>query len=127
MATAPAGLPGGAGRQARPWKLVLGLIAVVYGDIGTSPIHAPQGGVPRSESFARIRLAFGYVADPKLPRLLALACRSGVKLDIMTTSVFPRRRFHKLSANSRMPLWKEPGSWRWPPERATPPTCPRTG
>ncbi len=62
---------------------------------------------PLSESFTRIRLAFGYMEEPNVPRLLALARRSGVKFDIMTTSFFLHRRFYKVSSKSEMPLWQE--------------------
>jgi KUP system potassium uptake protein len=45
MSTTDAGPHGDKSRQSRLWKLVLGSIGVVYGDIGTSPIYAMREGL----------------------------------------------------------------------------------
>jgi KUP system potassium uptake protein len=60
-----------------------------------------------SDRFTRIGLSFGYMEEPNVPRLLALARKAGVKFDIMTTSFFMHRRFYKVGSGSALPLWQE--------------------
>jgi KUP system potassium uptake protein len=62
---------------------------------------------PLSDSFSRVHLSFGYMEEANVPQLLALARKSGVKFDVMTTSFFLHRRFYKTSSRSGMPLWQE--------------------
>ena len=60
-----------------------------------------------SENFARIRLTFGYMEQPNVPKALALARKSGEKFDIMSTSFFLNRRSFRPARNSGLPVWQE--------------------
>ena len=58
-----------------------------------------------SATFGRVRLTFGYMDTPNVPRALAEARKLGIKFDIMTTSFFLNRRSFKLSQKGDL--------WRW--------------
>lgn len=61
-----------------------------------------------SDKFLRVKLVFGYMETPNVPRALALARRRGEKFDIMTTSFFLNRRsFRSASNNQGLPFWQE--------------------
>jgi KUP system potassium uptake protein len=60
-----------------------------------------------SEKFATVRLRFGYMETPNVPRALAVARKLGWQFDIMSTSFFVSRRSLKPSAQSGMPLWQD--------------------
>ncbi len=60
-----------------------------------------------SDRFLRIKLQFGYMETPNVPRALALARRRGEKFDIMTTSFFLNRRSFKAARNKGLPAWQE--------------------
>lgn len=60
-----------------------------------------------SENFLRVRLMFGYMETPNVPRALALARRRGEKFDIMTTSFFLNRRTFRSARNHGLPFWQE--------------------
>ena len=60
-----------------------------------------------SPSFMRIRLTFGYMESPNVPRGLALARKQGVSFDIMSTSFFLSRRSLRPAAEPGMPLWQD--------------------
>ncbi|MDB5664126.1 MAG: potassium transporter Kup [Cypionkella sp.] len=60
-----------------------------------------------SENFVRVRLMFGYMETPNVPRALALARRRGEKFDIMTTSFFLNRRTFRTARNHGLPFWQE--------------------
>ncbi|BBF94788.1 potassium transporter Kup [Blastochloris tepida] len=60
-----------------------------------------------SPSFMRIRLTFGYMESPNVPRGLALARKLGVSFDIMSTSFFLSRRSLRPAAEPGMPLWQD--------------------
>jgi len=60
-----------------------------------------------SENFLRVRLVFGYMETPNVPRALALARRRGEKFDIMATSFFLTRRSFKSARNRGLPFWQE--------------------
>ena len=51
---------------------------------------------PMSERFSRIRLRFGFMERPNVPRALAAARRLGWQFDIMSTSFFLSRRALRL-------------------------------
>ncbi len=57
--------------------------------------------------FMRVKLTFGYMEQPNVPRALGLCRKLGWKYDIMTTSFFLSRRKLKPSAQSGMPLWQD--------------------
>jgi KUP system potassium uptake protein len=60
-----------------------------------------------SVNFVRVRLMFGYMETPNVPRALALARRRGEKFDIMTTSFFLNRRTFRSARNHGLPFWQE--------------------
>jgi KUP system potassium uptake protein len=81
-----------------------------------SVVTAPQPTVPDSERvkmetindlFMRVKLTFGYIEQPNIPRALAICRKQGWKFDIMSTSFFLSRRALKPSPKSGMPLWQD--------------------
>jgi KUP system potassium uptake protein len=81
-----------------------------------SVVTAPQPVVPDNERvkmevindlFMRMKLTFGYMEQPNIPRALAICRKQGWKFDIMTTSFFLSRRSLKPSPNSSMPMWQD--------------------
>ena len=63
--------------------------------------------VPVSEHFSRVKMTFGYMESPNVPRGLAIARKLGWTFDIMATSFFVSRRSIKPAARSSMPLWQD--------------------
>jgi len=59
------------------------------------------------DSFWRIRLSYGYMETPNIPRGLAILRRQGFKFDIMATSFFLSRRSIRPATQSGMPLWQD--------------------
>jgi KUP system potassium uptake protein len=59
-----------------------------------------------SERFIIVRLRFGYMESPNVPKALAIARKLGWQFDIMSTSFFVSRRSLKPSAQSGMPQWQ---------------------
>ena len=55
--------------------------------------------------FWRVRLRFGYMEQPNVPRALANAKEAGHKFDIMSTSYFLNRRTLRVGKAHMMPLW----------------------
>jgi KUP system potassium uptake protein len=62
---------------------------------------------PISEKFLRIRLRFGFMERPNVPRALAAARELGWRFDIMSTSFFLSRRSLRLATRSSMPRWQD--------------------
>jgi KUP system potassium uptake protein len=62
---------------------------------------------PVSEHFSRVKMKFGYMETPNVPRGLAIARKLGWTFDIMSTSFFVSRRSIKPAAQSGMPLWQD--------------------
>ena len=60
-----------------------------------------------SERFSRIRLRFGFMERPNVPRALAAARRLGWQFDIMSTSFFLSRRALRFAMRSGMPRWQD--------------------
>jgi KUP system potassium uptake protein len=60
-----------------------------------------------SEKFATVRLRFGFMESPNVPRALGIARKLGWQFDIMSTSFFVSRRSLKLAAKSEMPKWQD--------------------
>jgi len=60
-----------------------------------------------SDKFAKVRLRFGFMETPNVPKALAIARKLGWQFDIMSTSFFVSRRSLKLSAQSGMPRWQD--------------------
>ncbi|HUN95642.1 MAG TPA: potassium transporter Kup [Bradyrhizobium sp.] len=59
-----------------------------------------------SDHFATVRLRFGYMESPNVPKALAIARKLGWQFDIMSTSFFVSRRSLKPSSQSGMPQWQ---------------------
>jgi KUP system potassium uptake protein len=62
---------------------------------------------PIGETFSRVRLRFGFMEQPNVPKALAIARRLGWQFDIMSTSFFLSRRALKPAAHSGMPRWQD--------------------
>ena len=60
-----------------------------------------------SDKFSKVRLRFGFMEQPNVPKALAIARKQGWQFDIMSTSFFVSRRSLKASAQSGMPLWQD--------------------
>ena len=60
-----------------------------------------------NELFMRVKLKFGYIEQPNIPKALAICRKQGWKFDVMTTSFFLSRRSLKASPNSGMPVWQD--------------------
>jgi KUP system potassium uptake protein len=63
--------------------------------------------LPVSDHFTRVKMKFGYMETPNVPRGLAIARKLGWTFDIMSTSFFVSRRSIKPAAQSGMPLWQD--------------------
>jgi len=60
-----------------------------------------------SDKFSVVRLRFGFMESPNVPKALVIARKLGWQFDIMATSFFVSRRSLKPSAQSGMPLWQD--------------------
>jgi KUP system potassium uptake protein len=60
-----------------------------------------------SDRFAIVRLRFGFMESPNVPKGLVIARKLGWQFDIMATSFFVSRRSLKPSAQSGMPRWQD--------------------
>lgn len=60
-----------------------------------------------SDKFSTVRLSFGFMESPNVPKALAVARKLGWQFDIMSTSFFVSRRSLKPAAQSGMPQWQD--------------------
>lgn len=60
-----------------------------------------------SDKFSTVRLNFGFMESPNVPKALAIARKLGWQFDIMATSFFVSRRSLKPAAQSGMPKWQD--------------------
>ncbi|MBN9580890.1 MAG: potassium transporter Kup [Afipia sp.] len=60
-----------------------------------------------SDKFSTVRLNFGFMETPNVPKALAVARKLGWQFDIMSTSFFVSRRSLKPAAQSGMPRWQD--------------------
>jgi KUP system potassium uptake protein len=60
-----------------------------------------------SETFSCVRLRFGFMEIPNVPRALVIARALGWQFDIMSTSFFLSRRTLRPATPSSMPLWQD--------------------
>ncbi|HVX79101.1 MAG TPA: potassium transporter Kup [Bradyrhizobium sp.] len=60
-----------------------------------------------SDRFSTVRLRFGFMESPNVPKALVIARKLGWQFDIMSTSFFVSRRSLKPSAQSGMPQWQD--------------------
>ncbi|HWW49961.1 MAG TPA: potassium transporter Kup [Xanthobacteraceae bacterium] len=59
-----------------------------------------------SDKFSLVKLRYGYMESPNVPKALAIARKLGWQFDIMSTSFYVSRRSLKPAAQSAMPLWQ---------------------
>ena len=59
------------------------------------------------KSFSRLRIRFGFMETPNVPRALGIARKQGWSFDIMSTSFFLSRRSVRADARSGMPPWQD--------------------
>jgi KUP system potassium uptake protein len=62
---------------------------------------------PLGKSFSRVRMRFGFMEIPNVPRALGIARKQGWSFDIMSTSFFLSRRSVRADAKSGMPPWQD--------------------
>ena len=62
---------------------------------------------PLGKSFSRVRIRFGFMETPNVPRALGIARKQGWSFDIMSTSFFLSRRSVRPDARSGMPPWQD--------------------
>jgi KUP system potassium uptake protein len=62
---------------------------------------------PISQRFLHVKLQFGYMETPNVPKALAIARKHGLHFDIMSTSFFLSRRALKPAKHSGMPRWQD--------------------
>lgn len=62
---------------------------------------------PLGDGFMRVKMTFGYMEEPNVPKALALCRKMGWKFDIMSTSFFLSRRTLKAARRGEMPLWQD--------------------
>jgi KUP system potassium uptake protein len=60
-----------------------------------------------SDKFSTVKLKYGFMETPNVPKGLAIARKLGWQFDIMSTSFFVSRRSLKPGAKSEMPLWQD--------------------
>jgi len=60
-----------------------------------------------SDTFSKVRLRFGFMETPNIPKALAIARGLGWQFDIMSTSFFLSRRSLKPAERSGMPRWQD--------------------
>jgi KUP system potassium uptake protein len=60
-----------------------------------------------SDKFSTVRLRFGFMESPNVPKALVIARKLGWQFDIMATSFFVSRRSLKPAAQSGMPQWQD--------------------
>jgi KUP system potassium uptake protein len=60
-----------------------------------------------SDKFSTVRLRFGFMEQPNVPKALVIARKLGWQFDIMATSFFVSRRSLKPAAQSGMPQWQD--------------------
>lgn len=60
-----------------------------------------------SKTFTRLRIRYGFMETPDVPKALAAARKLGWEFDIMKTSFFLSRRALKSAVHSGMPRWQD--------------------
>jgi KUP system potassium uptake protein len=62
---------------------------------------------PLGTTFSRVRLRFGFMEIPNVPKALGIARKLGWHFDIMSTSFFLSRRALRRAAKSELPRWQQ--------------------
>ncbi len=60
-----------------------------------------------SRTFSRVKIRYGFMENPNVPKALVIARKLGWTFDIMSTSFFLSRRTLKPAKNSLMPQWQD--------------------
>jgi KUP system potassium uptake protein len=83
------------------------VVSVLNEDIPTVKEGDRVTVTPLSERFSLVRLRFGFMETPNVPKAIGMARKLGLKFDIMSTSFFLSRRSLKPAASSGMPRWQD--------------------
>jgi len=83
------------------------ILTIVTADTPRVPPDERVTISPVSEHFSTVKLKFGYMEQPNVPRALAVARKHGWQFDIMSTSFFLSRRTLRPAAQSGMPRWQD--------------------
>ena len=62
---------------------------------------------PVGKTFSRLRIRFGFMETPNVPKALVIARKLGWQFDIMSTSFFLSRRALRPAVHSGMPRWQD--------------------
>jgi KUP system potassium uptake protein len=62
---------------------------------------------PIDDDFKKVRISYGFMESPNLPKALQQCKKQGLKFDIMSTSFFLGRRSLVAAAQSGMPMWQD--------------------
>jgi KUP system potassium uptake protein len=60
-----------------------------------------------SDTFYVVKLKFGFMDEPNIPKAIPALKKLGLKFDVMQTSFFLSRRMLKRAAHSDMPGWQD--------------------
>lgn len=83
------------------------ILTIITADTPRSPDEDRIEIAPVGPLFSKVKLQFGFMEQPNVPRALAVARKLGLSFDIMSTSFFLSRRALKPAAQSGMPLWQD--------------------
>ncbi|MBC6981272.1 potassium transporter Kup [Caulobacter sp. 17J80-11] len=83
------------------------ILTVVVSDAPRVPEADRVAIEPLTADFKRVRLTYGFMENPNVPKALSLCRRQGLKFDIMSTSFFLGRRSVVASAKEGMPPWQD--------------------
>ena len=79
---------------------------IVTVNVATTPRVADEDRMAVEKiagAFWRMRLSFGYMETPNVPKALVLARRDGLAFEMMSTSYFLNRRSFRITEHSAMP------------------------
>ena len=62
---------------------------------------------PIDDDFKKVRISYGFMESPNIPKALQQCKKLGLKFDIMSTSFFLGRRSLVAAAQPGMPLWQD--------------------
>ncbi len=83
------------------------ILTVVTADTPRVPPEARVELEAVSNTFSKVRITYGFMERPNIPKALAIARKLGWSFDIMSTSFFLSRRTLRPAKNSLMPHWQD--------------------
>jgi KUP system potassium uptake protein len=83
------------------------ILTVVTADTPRVPPYERVELEAVSKTFSKVRITYGFMESPNIPKALAIARKLGWTFDIMSTSFFLSRRTLKPAKNSLMPHWQD--------------------